>query len=338
MGRSVSYVLSQQPYGLSAKVFLVSDETDNQNRLFDNKIICADKIEDKTKPIIVALHEKNIEEVIRYLKELNYTTIVPISFDCDLWSEIRKRWMQFNGLFQNPDLVVDSNNHEKSIHTYVVHSIYDRKLNEKIIDNDNEIPIQVGAALTDENICKICDAVGDNISEKNAKYCELTALYWIWKNDNSDYKGICHYRRRFIWDDGLISKYIEGDVDFIVTVPVFNIDTVKKQYAADHDKADWDTMVEAIGYLYPDYSEAIEKIGNGQFYYAYNMFIAKERVFNEYCAWLFPILEYCEQRIESKDNKYQSRYMGFLGERLLSIYIAHNSELKVAISDKHFIG
>ncbi len=41
------------------------------------------------------------------------------------------------------------------------------------------------------------DNTGENISSKNPNYCEITGLYWAWKNLTTDYIGLCHYRRYF---------------------------------------------------------------------------------------------------------------------------------------------
>ena len=58
-------------------------------------------------------------------------------------------------------------------------------------------PIQVGASLTSARFFPVLDNTGDNISDRNPHFCELTAHYWAWKNLNADYIGLCHYRRYF---------------------------------------------------------------------------------------------------------------------------------------------
>ena len=63
-------------------------------------------------------------------------------------------------------------------------------------DNDLYLPIHVGAANAAKPVPGTQpDNTGDNISEKNPMYCELTAQYWLWKNVDADYYGLCHYRR-----------------------------------------------------------------------------------------------------------------------------------------------
>ena len=62
--------------------------------------------------------------------------------------------------------------------------------------DDVYLPIQVGAE--GKNLIGYTpDNTGDNISAKNPHFCELTGLYWAWKNLTCDYIGLCHYRRYF---------------------------------------------------------------------------------------------------------------------------------------------
>mgnify|MGYP002519018654 CR=1 FL=1 len=62
--------------------------------------------------------------------------------------------------------------------------------------NNLYLPIHVGSAIASKNLPGLQrDDEGDSISEKNPMYCELTAQYWLWKNVDADYYGLCHYRR-----------------------------------------------------------------------------------------------------------------------------------------------
>ena len=39
------------------------------------------------------------------------------------------------------------------------------------------------------------DNEGENISSKNKNFCELTGIYWMWKNIDANFYGMMHYRR-----------------------------------------------------------------------------------------------------------------------------------------------
>jgi len=70
-------------------------------------------------------------------------------------------------------------------------------------DDSLYAPIQVGVARGESDFGYLVDNKGDNISLKNESYCELTALYWAWKNGSIDeykYIGLVHYRRYFAGD------------------------------------------------------------------------------------------------------------------------------------------
>lgn len=218
---------------------------------------------------------------------------------------------------------------EKSLKIFMAtHSTKCTKLPEWVI------PIQVGSALSNKVFEDTLDNNGDHISYKNKQFCELTALYWIWKNSlNSDYIGLYHYRRYFKIDKNrIISSLKEYDV-IIPKVKKLRI-SIKDQYYKEHYKEDWDVMIETLKKMYPDYYLASKKVFNNNKLYCYNMLISSSKIFNEYCEWLFPLLFEVEKQIDISDrDDYQKRYIGFLAERLFTLYIYYKKfkvlELKV---------
>lgn len=338
MGKALKICLQDEPYDKKISCFLVGDLKDNPEAVDNIPVVDLEHADQyKENLILVALHEKHMGGALKSLQEGGFLNVVPVSFDSDTWSDIRGNWFNFHQLKNKCLSIVPEHGESSNLHIYVVHSAADRKLKENNAECYYEIPIQVGAALTDEKICPARDDQGDNISYKNRQYCELTALYWIWKNDTSRFVGLSHYRRKFIIGESLIENLLETDVDAFVTVPVLNFADVRQQYCADHEKKDWDIMLEAMGALHPEYLDAADRVQNGIYYYAYNMFITRRDVLDAYCSWLFPILSYCEEKIGEKADGYQNRYIGFLAERLMTIFFEHNKQYKLAIIQKHFI-
>ncbi len=195
------------------------------------------------------------------------------------------------------------------------------------------LPLHVGREGKND-LGYVGDNTGDNISNKNANYCELTGLYWAWKNLNCEYIGLCHYRRYFAKKEKVRDKKerIMGAHDYesllekydviLPTKRNYYIETVRSQYEHAHVKSDLDTVKQVIDELYPDYSNAFEVVMNRRRLHILNMFVMKKSLFDEYCKWLFTILFEVEKRVDiSSYSVYEARIFGFLSERLFNVWL-----------------
>lgn len=169
------------------------------------------------------------------------------------------------------------------------------------------------------------DNQGENIADKNSHYCELTALYWIWKNDCSEYVGLMHYHRYFYKESyikkneihTLLQKY-----DMIVPTPVLFDCNIFEQYKSVHYINDLILACQEIVRRDNTYkSIMVETLNQNQFYVG-NMFITSREILEDYLAFLFPILFALEEKIPYLHySLYNQRVFGFLAERIFNIYI-----------------
>ena len=195
--------------------------------------------------------------------------------------------------------------------------------------------IQVGSAEDDFPGC-LRDDTGDNISDRNAGYCELTAMYWIWKNTDDPFKGLAHYRRYFgrrafssrvrdiVGYEALIGM-LEGR-DLLAAKPAVYHVNAREQLLMDCCTPETFSKLEAVvEALSPEYMDAFRAFFAGNRAAQYNMLLCRKTLFDDYCAWLFPILFSLEDRVDLTDaSDYQRRLFGFMGERLMNVWLLHN--------------
>lgn len=215
--------------------------------------------------------------------------------------------------------------------------------------------IQVGCALAHEKFPSMSyDDTGDNISSKNPFFCELTALYWIWKNiQDTDILGLVHYRRFFVGNqafhlgDRIIKVISEKEISNLLSshdiiLPRkrhYYVESVRSQYGNAHDANDLKIIEEIISRLCPDYLNAFNEIMNSKSLSLYNMMIIKKQDFDNYCEWLFSILFEAEKIIDWENrNTYEKRVFGFIAERLLNVWVTKNkltvAPVKVICTEK----
>ena len=224
------------------------------------------------------------------------------------------------------------------IQVYMAKFHKDRPLKHEVKLPEWILPIQVGAALTEKRIAELVDSSGTHISYKNGNYCELTALYWIWKNrlcsdrvcageeSSAAYYGLFHYRRLLDVTDADVTRLAAYGVDAVLPFPTVHEPDIREHHARYVTESDWDAVLQALQELAPAYYAAYDRIFSQAYLYNYNILIARAAVLKQYCEWLFPILERVEALSRTRGRERSDRYIGYIGENLLTLYFMYHSK------------
>ena len=227
-----------------------------------------------------------------------------------------------------------------------------------VIESSILTPIQTGRAVASEVFKDmIGDDTGENISSRNDKYSELSAMYWVWKNynkiGNPEYVGFMHYRRQFVFNETLglpypqwIASYyyipsvreatpffsddaIEGIVpQFDYLAPKYSVTPffdIRQEYieAIPGSKGEiFDTFIQVCRKIHPEWEEEISKVEKGNVVQVCNMFVMKKELFFNYCNFAFPVLFELERRIdEMKIVTKETRFLGYMAEKLQTMFM-----------------
>lgn len=192
------------------------------------------------------------------------------------------------------------------------------------------IPLHVGRAAA-KDLGYLGDHTGDSISEWNKYYGELTGVYWIWKNvKDADIVGICHYRRYFLNTNRQMLSQAEYETilknyDIITSDEVQSEKSCRENYGEAHHIKDLLLTEKIIKEKYPEYSNVMEAVLNGNKSYYANLMVSKKRLFDDYAQWLFSVFFELQKQIDvSSYDLYHQRVFGFLSELLLKVWINKN--------------
>ncbi len=285
--------------------------------------------------VLIATPE-NVQDVIEEtLEQYGYSDRIRLT--SELWDKLMRRMNEQTGRFA-PLAQMKAGKMMPAIRIFVARSHVDKPLKTSYAMTEYMIPIQVGAANTTSRIADIRDDEGDNISSKNGNYCELTGLYWMWKNrlrdldDERCYYGFAQYRRMLILSDEDLLRLSDNDVDAVLPYPLM----YEPDMNAHHDRyikeKDWEALLKAVSEVHPDHHLSLfQETLKQQFMYNYNVILAKGKVLRKYCDWLFPILERVEEISVPKGSERSDRYIGYMAETLETVYFMTNKDrLKIA--------
>ena len=211
--------------------------------------------------------------------------------------------------------------------------------------------VQVNAEKNGSWVGYLHDSDGENISCKNESYCELTVLYRLWKQSKAEIQGLCHYRRflgkeltfspceigngicikpprigKNVITESSILTYLQ-DTDILLPRDIgpypFTVFEDLQRFVFLKDIV---CIISVIEEEYPEYRESLWTIlGSKNISYC-NIFISRREFVDQYCKWLFTLLEKIEKKINISDyDKNHKRVFGYLAEVLMNIFIHKNN-------------
>ena len=176
----------------------------------------------------------------------------------------------------------------------------------------------------------------EHISEKNPGFCELTGLYWAWKNLGDDFIGLVHYRRYFCLKKGRRDEWMNHVLTYPELEPMLHlykvfvpkkrnyyIETLYSHYAHTHYAFQLDCVREIIAEKYPEYLKSYDKVLKRSWGHMFNMFIMQNDYLDAYCTWVFDILFELERRLPSSENlsDFQKRLYGRISEIIFNVWL-----------------
>lgn len=198
------------------------------------------------------------------------------------------------------------------------------------------------------------DNDGENISDENLQYSELTGYYWAWKNSPADILGIEHYRRHFIKHQEVIDNCVQPsdlltenliiDIltkdDFILPVPerLANTSVYDLYKICFGEQAD-DIVATMRDYYIStgedNFLNALYEYMSENVLYRANMLITTKPKFDDYCDNMFRMISYL--KINMPNYKPQSRVWGYVSELFPKIYVTAKGlsfkEVDMAVDD-----
>ena len=173
---------------------------------------------------------------------------------------------------------------------------------------------------------------GDNIDFLNPWYCEMTGLYYLWKHCDDDIVGLEHYRRYFVNKNN--ENMTEEKINKILTT--FDIILNKYDFIEKDHMYKWNlkqnrmsefnkifTIIKTYDTKLASYCLEYQK--TKKYCYEGNMFIGHKKIIDEYCNFIFEILDLYIKAEKHFNKKLIPRICGYLAEYIFGAWCEYKN-------------